>query len=560
MSFFLDFLDRVLLRVQAVAASFVARLASPATWTQLAPVVAVVVAAVAWLAWRRAGRTPLGRAARWWVGMASLVAVVAPPIYFRAVLPDGAAGLVAVETNMSRLGRAQYPAEVVLLGLAVMAASASTYLWRWRQSRSSHAERQALAVAWVSARRRLARAAVGVAVVSALVVATGAGAGLATAREVPDLAAPGTLWVGTNRGANRIAVGRDGVARVETLAWPSVPLPSSEIGGIAVGPGGETWIGTTRGLVSTPAGPGAAWSLHAVQDGSLPDAHVFGVAVDRRGVAWVATANGGAAIDPRRGTYLFLGRNTPLLHQILDVVYLDDAGRAWFGGAGGVNVFAARTAVPARASRAEVTASEASTAGGGDGRWIVGMTRYNTGGALPDTLVFAITGDRVGRTWFGTDNGAASFAPQAGAEDLAAYDRRHWQTYTVTNSDLIHPKVHAILGDRDGRIWFGTEEGISVLDERVPEGGAGRWRAIRAGEGSLPHPWVQALAQTPDGRIWAGTRGGGLAVTDADDPSRWVTYRTSTVRHVVGAVLPWFREGNLASDDVRSLTWVPAAD
>jgi ligand-binding sensor domain-containing protein len=554
MSLLSDIFDRILARLEAV----VVRLSSPGTWQQLAPAVAVAVAAIAWWAWRRAGRTPLGRAVRWWAGMASLIGMVGPTIYFRAVLPDGAAGLVAVEINMSRLGRAQFPSEAVLLALTVMAASSSGYLWAWRQSRQTRAERDALAVAWRDARRRLVRGAAWAVGMTALALVTGAGAGLATAREVPDLGTPGTLWVGTARGANRITVRRDGSRHVATLAWPSVPLPSDEVGGIAIGPDGETWVGTSRGVAMLQAGPDPEWVTHDLIDGTIPDRQVFGVAVDRRGVAWVATANGGSAIDPQRGAYLYSVRNTPLMHQILDVVYLDASGRVWFGGAGGVNAFAPSTSVPAEASRAEVTMAEVSSrVGGGDGNWVVGLTRYNTDGTLPDTLVFAITSDRTGRMWFGTENGAASFAPQASASDLAAYDPRHWHTYTATNSDLIHPKVHAILADRDGRIWFGTEEGISILDERLPEGNPDRWRRVIVGDGALPNPWVQAMAQTPDGNVWVGTRGGGLAVALGGDASRWTTYRSSTVRHVVGIVLPWFRDGNLASDDVRSLTWVP---
>ena len=554
MSLLASLFDRLLARLDAV----VARLTSPGTWQQLAPVVAVAVAAIAWLAWRRAGRTPLGRAARWWAGMASLIGMVGPMIYFRSVLPDGAAGLVAVEINMSRLGRAQFPSEAVLIALAVMAATSSAYLWAWRQSRQTRAEREALTAAWTEARRRAVRGARWVVAVIALVVATGAGAGLATAREVPDLGTPGTLWVGTARGANRITVHRDGSTDVATLAWPSVPLPSDEVGGIAIGPDGETWVGTARGLAMLPAGPDPQWVIHDVTTGTIPDRQVFGVAVDRRGVAWVATARGGSAIDLQRGGYLFLADNTPLLHQILDTVHVDGVGRVWFAGAGGVNAFVPATGVPSDASRAEVTmAAEETRVGGGDGEWVVGLTRYNTDGALPDDLIFVVTSDRRGRVWFGTENGAAVFTPRKSSRDLAAHDARNWQTLTMTTSDLVHPKVHAILADRDGRMWFGTEGGISILDERVPEGDPGRWRAVVAGEGSLPNPWVQAMAQTPDGNVWVGTRGGGLAVARGGDASKWTIYRSSTVRHVVGIVMPWFRSGNLASNDIRSLTWVP---
>lgn len=123
MSVLFDLLFRVLARIQAIGASFVVRLTSPGTWQQLAPLVALG-RAVAWYLWNRAGRSVLGRAARWWVGFLALFGLLTPPIYFQAVLPDGAAGLVAIEINASRLGRAQFPAEMVIVALVVMVASA----------------------------------------------------------------------------------------------------------------------------------------------------------------------------------------------------------------------------------------------------------------------------------------------------------------------------------------------------------------------------------------------------------------------------------------------------
>jgi len=561
MSVLFDLLFRVLARIQAIGASFVVRLTSPGTWQQLAPLVALLGAAVAWYLWNRAGRSALGRAARWWVGFLALFGLLTPPIYFQAVLPDGAAGLVAVEINASRLGRAQFPAEMVIVALVVMVASAGVSLWRWRQSRLSVAEHRALTVAWRGFRAGFLFWAVRVGGVSGAVFAVLAGSGLAGARQVPVLTAtPGSLWVGTASGVNRVIVDREGETRLESLAWPTSPLPSNEVGSIAIGPEGEVWIATARGLVQAPTLDGDRWTVHTIEDGSLPDLYVFGVAVDRRGVAWVATANGGAAFDPRRGTYQYMGRNAPLLHQILDTVYVDGAGRTWFGGAGGVNVFLPKTAVSADGARAEVEWAETAVQGGGDGSWLVGLTRYNTDGVLPDTLVFTITGDRRGRIWIGTENGAAVFTPQPKAPALGAYDHANWQTFTGVNSELVHPKVHAIIEDGEGRIWFGTEGGVTILDERRDARDPLRWQSVTAsGAGGLPHPWVQAMARTPDGRIWAGTRGGGLAVAEQADPTRWTVYQAHPVRRFLGVIWPPFWQENVLSNDVRALVWGPGA-
>ncbi len=85
----------------------------------------------------------------------------------------------------------------------------------------------------------------------------------------------------------------------------------------------------------------------------------------------------------------------------------------------------------------------------GNGSW----RRYTTGDGLLSNKVNAIMVDRAGNKWFGTD---------AGVSKLNADGT--WVNYTVKDG-LADDRVNAIVQDRNGDLWFATEAGISRLKE-----------------------------------------------------------------------------------------------
>jgi ligand-binding sensor domain-containing protein len=319
--------------------------------------------------------------------------------------------------------------------------------------------------------------------------------------------------------------------------------------GIAAGPSGEVWIATHGGLARyAPGAPGrpgdASWTTATVESDGLPYPTVLGLAVDRRGVAWAATGAGAAMVDRRPATgarwasRAFTNVNAPLLHQILDAVYVDPEGRVWFGGAGGVNVYRPETA-------------------DSPSDWLTGFNQESTRGALPDNQVYTIVGDGQGRVWLGTPRGAAVFTPDAAAFGMGAFDAWRWQTFDrPPDAPLAGDAVYAIVEDRQGRLYFGTRRGVTVLDEAQSDP-AQRWRRLGAAEGQpgLPDPRVQALAFGPDGRLWAGTQGG-LAVYDPARPQEgWRAYRANPGRRWAGYLWPQLWERNILDDDVTALAW-----
>jgi ligand-binding sensor domain-containing protein len=103
--------------------------------------------------------------------------------------------------------------------------------------------------------------------------------------------------------------------------------------------------------------------------------------------------------------------------------------------------------------------------------------------------VHAILHDRSGAVWVGSNLGAVRY--QDGA------------VTTVTTADgLAGNDVNAIIEDQDGRFWMGTDGGITSWH-------AGALRSWTDRDG-LPSGVVRSLYRDHDGVLWIGTYDGGL--------------------------------------------------
>lgn len=121
---------------------------------------------------------------------------------------------------------------------------------------------------------------------------------------------------------------------------------------------------------------------------------------------------------------------------------------------------------------------------------------------LPNSSIMAVTQDREGLLWVGTQDGAA------------CYDGRSWTRVDMPDHRTGN-YVHHVLSTVDGSLWFARQEGgVARLKE-------GRWTLWSTAEG-LPADRVHSLIEThtPGGPsvIWAATYGGGLARWDG---TRW---------------------------------------
>lgn len=144
---------------------------------------------------------------------------------------------------------------------------------------------------------------------------------------------------------------------------------------------------------------------------------------------------------------------------------------------------------------------------------------YRAAEGLTSKTVYAILEDTAGNQWFGTAAGAFRF------------DGVDWLRITAADG-LADSEVHTIYEDRQGGIWLGTVHGVSRLDLSTTQGARG-YSAEQIGlktytsADGLAGDGVNAIVQDRQGNLWFGTDDG----LSRFDGTNWVTYRQGRGSH-----------------------------
>ena len=304
----------------------------------------------------------------------------------------------------------------------------------------------------------------------------------------------GTLWLGTF--SQGLWAFRDG--RLAGHWNVGQGLPGPQIAGLAEGPDGAVYAGTAGGLAVYRGGtlaPLPGWPATAIRkvtfgsDGllyagtttagllfgrpdrpparidtgnGLPSDQVNDVGETRGGTMYVGTERGVSPFDR--------GRLTDWLprHGLPDSVVWGFAEEPGAGAEGRILV----------ATGNGIAALE-------NGR----MTRLGLSEGLPDRAVRSLWLSPSGRLYAGT---------AAGGVAIVEHGR---VVRTLGTADgLASLLVLAIREGRDGTVYFGTQDGLSIWRD-------GRFTHLGVKDG-LPLPTVNALALAPDGALYLATMGG----------------------------------------------------
>lgn len=126
---------------------------------------------------------------------------------------------------------------------------------------------------------------------------------------------------------------------------------------------------------------------------------------------------------------------------------------------------------------------------------------------LPSKYVRAIAQDSQGQLWFGTKDGILVIEPTRNSEKLIRADDRH-------EHSLVGDNIQTIFQGQDNTIWVGTYGG--GVSRHYPESQRFETYGLHPdfNEG-LIDPVVYALHENTDGNIWVGSETGKLALFDS---------------------------------------------
>ena len=125
--------------------------------------------------------------------------------------------------------------------------------------------------------------------------------------------------------------------------------------------------------------------------------------------------------------------------------------------------------------------------------------------SIASNYVNALYQDREGLIWIGTASGLSVYDKQTGRFRTYLHDPD--DPHSISNDTITNVMLQAILEDRSGGIWIGTERGLNRFDKSAG-GRFTRFPADPDDPEALLDDWVSAIIEDSEGLLWIGTYGG----------------------------------------------------
>ena len=291
----------------------------------------------------------------------------------------------------------------------------------------------------------------------------------------------GVLWVGT----------RGGLSRFDGVQFKTV-IPDKRITALAVDKNNRLWVGTTKGIEGGPEGHIRA--LLADSDG-----YVWATVGDTVLLKLSAGADGAIKEEARTAYSKRYSEGDYPYYQIFE----DHNGTLWLGGRIVRTQYIEDRKNPQYQLRfhdTHCTGSYAEVEGilyaFDDHRSTLGTFAgpdVVSHGRLPIAHARLLT-DSKGRLWAAGSYGLGQVDPQY-PEQTEVYRHTAEDPHSIASHEC-----YCIYEDRQGNIWVGGDNGLSVLSTAMQD------------VQTLGIPQVSALMEARDGRLWVGTTDNGTFV------------------------------------------------
>ncbi|MGM9736586.1 MAG: two-component regulator propeller domain-containing protein [Candidatus Cryptobacteroides sp.] len=322
----------------------------------------------------------------------------------------------------------------------------------------------------------------------------------------------GMIWLCTDRGLCRF----DGtVFRVYGDKSSSGALQDCRTRCVSEGPGGCIWVGTESGLEKFDKASGNAEPAAAIFTEAGETTSVKSMFTDSDGSLWIHAGNGSIIhYNPDNQSIESTDFKGAFFEgdYWYDHIFKDGKGRIW---AGGRAVSIAKiedgdigtVTYPVRNPDTEHFEGSAFAEDGrgnlyaADDKGLLSVYDsdreiFSTIFHIPVAAVCA-TADLTGRIWFGGRNGLIRMNPQMDGFDRFGHIASDKESVASNN-------IYCLCTDSRGNVWAGTDKGLSVfpaMNNAVTGLGMGN---------GLSSDSVTALMQDRDGLLWIGTEGNGV--------------------------------------------------
>ena len=242
----------------------------------------------------------------------------------------------------------------------------------------------------------------------------------------------------------------DGVVLFDGKAFQEIPATTnySSPEGIACDTEGGIWVAHFQGVSHYSNGQWTTYGSDKLASGASANELVYDVKAAPDGKVWVVTSRSVAMFENDQWTVFQEGQGFDG-SRFFNALTVDAKGRPWAAHSTGMDTFENGTwqsiakndysspeslAVDAKGQTWVGTLSDGAYMFNGNA-W----THYDrASGVLPSDDIASIAADSGGRVWLGTSYG------------LAVFDGANWQTFLMSNSDLVDNDVKFVLATDDG--------------------------------------------------------------------------------------------------------------
>jgi signal transduction histidine kinase/ligand-binding sensor domain-containing protein len=291
----------------------------------------------------------------------------------------------------------------------------------------------------------------------------------------------GNIWVGTDAGLNIINRTDYKVTRIEENEDTNAMLSDYSITSIYRDSNDTMWVGTTNGLNRYDEENNKFIKYYS--DGtnrSITNNYITDIDEDENGYLWISTIDRLSIIDLDNYN-IYNNENRYNNHIYIYQMDKDNEGNIWTASKNGIIKISSRN-------------------------YELGNYNIDVGENLNKDITKVLC-DSKGNVWFASSSGLIKYIPSNNTTKL-------YQSEISTSNHLLSNSIRCLYEDRNGTLWIGTNNGISILNVRQQFSNKIN-NILRKNEIYVSS--ITSFLQDSEDDLWIGTEQNGVIYFNVDE-------------------------------------------